>query len=29
MFFDLGVYAVVLGSISAIALALEDSGEDG
>jgi len=29
MFFDIGVYAVVLGSISAIALALEDNGEDG
>lgn len=29
LFFDLGVYAVVMGTISAIALALEDSGEDG
>lgn len=29
MFFDIGVYAVVLGTISAIALALEDNGEDG
>lgn len=29
MFFDIGVYAAVLGTISAIALALEDSGEDG
>lgn len=29
MFFDLGVYAVVMGTISAIALALEDSGEEG
>ena len=29
MVFDIGVYFVVLGAISAIALALEDSGEDG
>ena len=29
MVFDIGVYFVVLGTISAIALALEDSGEDG
>jgi multicomponent Na+:H+ antiporter subunit B len=29
MFFDIGVYLVVLGTISAVALALEDSGEEG
>jgi multicomponent Na+:H+ antiporter subunit B len=29
MIFDIGVYFTVLGTISAIALALEDSGEDG
>jgi multicomponent Na+:H+ antiporter subunit B len=29
MFFDLGVYATVLGTISAVALGLEDSGEEG
>jgi multicomponent Na+:H+ antiporter subunit B len=29
MVFDIGVYCVVLGTISAIALGLEDSGEDG
>ena len=28
MFFDIGVYLVVLGTISAVALGLEDSGED-
>jgi multicomponent Na+:H+ antiporter subunit B len=29
MVFDIGVYLVVLGTISAVALALEDSGEEG
>jgi multicomponent Na+:H+ antiporter subunit B len=29
MFFDIGVYLVVLGTISAVALGLEDSGEEG
>lgn len=29
MVFDIGVYFVVLGTIAAVALALEDSGEDG
>jgi len=29
MVFDIGVYCAVLGTIAAVALALEDSGEDG